>query len=150
LGRHLVESALSRGHVPTLFNRGRSDPGLFPEVEQGRGDRDGGMKALKGRSFDAVLDTSGYLPRLVRQAVAAELAPRYVFFSSVTVYADGLSDLPLTEEAPRRRLEAAASEDVDRQSGELKAACEDLLPQGALLVRPGLIAGPHDPTERFT
>jgi 2'-hydroxyisoflavone reductase len=73
-----------------LFPRGRSGPELFPGVEQVRGDRDGGLEPLEGRAFDAVLDTCGYVPRVV-QASAALLAPvvgRYVFVSTISVHAD--------------------------------------------------------------
>ena len=137
---------MAGGHEVTLFNRGRSDPGAFPDVEQVHGDRDGGLGALGRRSWDWVLDTSGYLPRLVRESVAAGLG-RYCFFSSVSVY-EGEGDLD--EDSPRRSLGDPASEDVDREYGPLKAACEDVLPADSLVIRPGLIVGPYDPTERFT
>ncbi len=90
LGRALVEEALGRGHEVTLFNRGRSGPGLFPSVEWLRGDRDGGLDPLHGRSWDAVIDTSGYVPRLVRASaeLLADKVDRYVFVSSVSAYAD--------------------------------------------------------------
>jgi 2'-hydroxyisoflavone reductase len=66
LGRHAVDAARARGHEVTIFNRGRTNPDLFPDVERLRGDRDGDLAALAGRSWDAVLDPSGYLPRVVR------------------------------------------------------------------------------------
>ena len=72
LGRHLTEAALARGHEVTLFNRGQHNPDLFPDVEKLRGDRDGGMDALKGRTWDAVIDTCGYAPRIVRQSRAGD------------------------------------------------------------------------------
>src|ERR687893_2316790 len=90
LGRHLVEAALARGHAVTLFNRGRHGADLFPEIERLRGDRDGDLSALRGRSWDAVVDTSGYFPRVVA-ASARALAGRvehYTFVSSASVYAD--------------------------------------------------------------
>jgi 2'-hydroxyisoflavone reductase len=59
LGRHITEQGLARGHTVTLFNRGVTNPGLFPEAEHVQGDRDGGLDALDGRRFDAVVDTSG-------------------------------------------------------------------------------------------
>ena len=77
LGRALVEVALSHGHQVTLFNRGRTNPDLFPQVEKLVGDRDGDLKALAGRGWDAVLDTSGYVPRVVRQSVQALSAGDY-------------------------------------------------------------------------
>jgi len=66
LGRCLVEAALERGHRVTLFNRGKSNPGLFPEAEELRGERGGDLSPLRGRRWDAAIDTSGYLPREVR------------------------------------------------------------------------------------
>src|SRR5947209_1005949 len=90
LGRHLVESALARGHRVTLFNRGQHNPDIFPEVEKLRGDRDGGMDALSGHKCDAVVDTCGYVPRIVRQSaeLLADSAAHYTFISSLSVYAD--------------------------------------------------------------
>ncbi|HEU4753553.1 MAG TPA: epimerase, partial [Armatimonadota bacterium] len=90
LGRHLGETLLARGHAVTLFNRGKHHPELFPEVERLQGDRDGGLDALHGRTWDAVIDTCGYIPRVVR-ASAELLAPavgHYTFISSISVYAD--------------------------------------------------------------
>jgi 2'-hydroxyisoflavone reductase len=87
LGRHLVEAALIRGHEVTLFNRGRTNADLFPCVERLTGDRDGGLEPLRGRRWDAVIDSSGYVPRVVRQT--AELLRDtgvYVFVSSGSVY----------------------------------------------------------------
>src|SRR5579862_1105467 len=89
LGRHAVNVALARGHDVTLFNRGRTSPELFPTVEKLRGDRDGDLGALQGRRFDAVIDTSGYVPRVVEATLDAfgEVG-HYTFVSSVSVYAD--------------------------------------------------------------
>ena len=93
LGRAVVEAALERGHEVTLFNRGETNPELFPEAEKLRGDRDGDLRALEGRSWDAVVDPSGYVPRVVR--ASAELlrdsVGHYVFVSSVSAYADPLA-----------------------------------------------------------
>ena len=92
LGPALVEAARARGHVLTLFNRGKTRPHLFPEVERLQGDRDGKLDALKGRRWDAVIDNSGYVPRIVR-ASAELLAPnvgQYLFVSSISVYRDDL------------------------------------------------------------
>src|SRR5215210_2430376 len=90
LGRYVVEEALARGHAVTLFNRGQLNPELFPEVEKLRGDRDGGLDALKGRRWEAVVDTSGYSPRVVRDSAAllADAAEHYTFVSSISVYRD--------------------------------------------------------------
>src|SRR3954470_23066750 len=87
LGRHTVDAALARGHEVTMFNRGQTRPELFPEVEKLRGDRDGDLSALEGRSWDAVVDTSGYVPRVVTQTLAAlGDVGHYTFVSSISVY----------------------------------------------------------------
>src|SRR6478736_9814683 len=87
LGRHVVDVAVEHGHDVTLFNRGQTRPELFPGVEKLRGDRDGDLGALGGRSFDAVVDTSGYVPRIVRRTIAAlGDAGHYTFVSSISVY----------------------------------------------------------------
>lgn len=154
LGRHLAALALEQGHEVTLFTRGRTNPGLFPEAEHLHGDRDGDLDALAGREWDAVVDPSGYVPRVVRQSaeLLRDAVGRYVFVSSVSVYADQRRGP--TESSPTAKLEDPASEDVPADYGALKAACERVVdevygPRGAS-VRAGLIVGPYDPTERFT
>ena len=154
VGRHLVETAQARGHDVTIFTRGRTSPDLFPDVERLQGDRDGELGALADREWDAVVDTSGYVPRVVRQS--AELLTHavgvYCFVSSISVYADFTTGPDETSDVVP--LENPESEDVDTDYGALKAACEAqvraLHGDGALVVRPGLIVGPHDPTGRFT
>jgi len=140
VGRAIAERALTRGHELTLFNRGRTNPDLFPEAEHVHGDRDEDLSALAGRRFDAVIDTSGYVPSAVRASVDAVAETHYVFVSTISVYAD-FSRGP-DEESPTHQGGSGY--------GELKAACERELPNDALIVRPGLIVGPHDPTYRFT
>jgi 2'-hydroxyisoflavone reductase len=151
LGRHTVEAALARGHEVTLFNRGQTRPELFPDVEKLHGDRDGNLDSVRGRSFDAVVDTSGYVPRLVAQTMDALGGfGHYTFVSSVSVYAD--LSTPPTEESAVRELEAP-TEEWREAYGELKADCEDEVrarfPE-AFIPRPGLIVGPWDPSGRFT
>lgn len=155
LGPHLVESMQRRGHTPTLFNRGKTRPSLFPDVEKLRGDRDGDLRALQGRSWDAVIDTSGYVPRVVR-ASAELLAPRvrqYVFVSSISVYADTTKP-GIDESHPVATMPDPSSEDVLPFYGALKALCEQAVaaafPGRATNIRPGLIVGPGDPTDRFS
>ncbi|SEU27915.1 SDR family oxidoreductase [Stigmatella erecta] len=155
LGPALVERALSRGHTLTLFNRGKTRPGLFPQVERLQGDRDGNLKALEGREWDAVIDTSGYVPRVVR-ASAELLAPRvghYLFVSSISVYQD-MREGGLDETSPVATVADETTEDVSQHYGALKALCEKAaetaLPGRVSNVRPGLIVGPDDPTDRFT
>ena len=156
LGRAIVDAALARGHEPTLFNRGETNPELFPGIEKLRGDRTADLSALKGRSWDAVIDVAGYVPAVVRRS--AELlrdSGRYVFVSSISVYAS--FDEPWDESGPVAELgDARADELASDYSnyGALKALCEtevvDVFGDRALVVRPGLIVGPHDPTGRFT
>ena len=155
LGRHLVESALARGHEVTLFNRGRTGPDLFPDVEKLRGDRDSGdLQALRGRSWDAVIDTCGYVPRIVRESAEAlaETVGLYVFVSSLSVFTPPAKQR-LTERDPVTRLDDERSEDVQAHYGPLKARCEqvveEVFPGRALNLRSGLLIGPHDPTNRF-
>src|SRR2546423_4710557 len=155
LGRHLVEAALARGDEVTLFNRGQHNPEIFPEVEKLRGDRDGGLDALRGRRWDAVVDTSGYVPRVVRASAEflAGAVGLYVFVSSVSVYAD--FSRPTDEGSPTATLEDESVEEVTGATyGALKALCERAAEgamQGRVMnVRAGLIVGPHDPTVRFS
>jgi 2'-hydroxyisoflavone reductase len=156
LGRHLVEIALERGHTITLFNRGRTNPALFPQVETVQGDRALSLDALADRQWDVVIDTSGYHPKYVR-ASAQLLAPnigRYLFISTISVYSDLTTPYP-DENAPVARLDDPGSAEVSNETyGPLKTHCEDVVQElyGArsLVIRPGLIVGPHDPTDRFT
>jgi 2'-hydroxyisoflavone reductase len=151
LGRHAVDVALTRGHEVTLFNRGQTSPELFPTVERLRGDRDGDLAALRGRSFDAVIDTSGYVPRVVTETLdALGDVGHYTFVSSISVYAD--ASTPPTEETAVEQL-PEPSEDPQVHYGALKALCEEAVRgrfPDAFVPRPGLIVGPFDPTGRFT
>jgi 2'-hydroxyisoflavone reductase len=154
LGRHLVAQALERGHDVTIFTRGKTNPDLFPEATRLHGDRDGDLSALADGDWDAAVDTCGYVPRVVR--ASAELlrdrVSHYVFVSSISAYAD--LSRPVSEETPLAELEDPATEDVSEHYGGLKAACEraveEVFGPRALVVRPGLIVGPHDRTGRFT
>lgn len=125
LGRHVVEVALQREHEVTLFNRGFTHPELFPEVEKLRGDRDGTVDALRCRSWDAVIDTSGYVPRIVRASaeLLTDATEHYVFVSSCSVYAD-TSQPGVDESAPLLELDDDADENVSLNYGALKAGCE--------------------------
>jgi 2'-hydroxyisoflavone reductase len=154
LGRALIDAALERGHKVTLFNRGRTGADHYPEVERITGDRDGGLDGLRGRSWDAVVDTSGYVPRVVGASAAllADAVDHYVFVSSIAVYAS-FAEI-VDETASLAELSEPASEDIERDYGALKALCEQAveaaLPGRVTAVRAGLIVGPHDPTGRFT
>jgi 2'-hydroxyisoflavone reductase len=155
LGRHIVGAALARGDEVTIFTRGLSNAGLFPEVERLRGDRDGGLDALRGRRWDAVVDTSGYAPRVVRASaeLLAGAVDLYVFTSTMSVYAD--FSRPNDEGSPTAKLADESSEEVTGDNyGPLKALCEraaeEALPGRVLTVRAGLIVGPYDSSGRFS
>jgi 2'-hydroxyisoflavone reductase len=156
LGRHLVEAAQARGHEVTLFNRGMHNPDLFPDVEKLRGDRDRGLAPLDGRWWDAVIDTCGNFPRVVRQSaeLLADTVDTYCYVSSMSAYAD-LSLPGIDEDAPLATMADETVEEITGESfGPLKVLCErtveTAIPDRALVIRPGLIVGPHDPSNRFT
>ena len=156
LGRYIVETALAHGHEVTLFNRGQHNPDLFPGIEKLKGNRDRELGVLQGRRWDAVIDTCGYVPRIVRASaeLLADAVQHYTFISSISVYAD-LSKPGADESTPVGTLQDATVEEItDTTYGPLKALCEqaaaEAMPGRVLVVRPGLIVGPHDPTDRFT
>jgi 2'-hydroxyisoflavone reductase len=147
--------ALERGHTLTFFNRGKTKADRFPEVERIKGDRDGQIDGLKDREWDVVIDNSGYVPRHVR-LTAELLAPKvrqYVFTSSISVYPD--FSVPRDEKSPVGKLADETIEKVDGETyGPLKALCEQAaekaMPGRTTIIRPGLIVGPDDNTDRFT
>lgn len=153
VGRHIVERALERGDEVTLFNRGRTAPRLFPDAELLVGDRGGDLRALRdGGPWEAAIDVTGYRPREVAESsrLLAGRVEQLTFISTVSVY-DDVSRAGVDEDAPLAPLSGRGGwEDY----GALKALCEhavhDALPDRALIVRPGVVAGPHDPTNRFS
>jgi 2'-hydroxyisoflavone reductase len=155
IGLHMTALAQQRGHTLTFFNRGKTKADRFPEVERIKGDRNGEIDGLKGREWDVVIDNSGYVPRHVR-LTAELLAPKvrqYVFTSSISVYPD--FSVPRDEKSPVGKLPDETVEKVDGDTyGPLKALCEQAvekaLPGRATIIRPGLIVGPDDNTDRFT
>lgn len=156
LGRALVEAAQQAGHSITLFNRGITHPKAFPAVETITGERNGDLSALAGRTWEAVIDTCGYFPRQVRHSAQAlaQSAGRYVFISSISVYAD-TSQPGVDESAALGALQDVAVEEITGDTyGPLKALCELAaeaeMPGRALVIRPGLIVGPYDRSDRFT
>jgi nucleoside-diphosphate-sugar epimerase len=155
LGRHFVDAARARGHALTLFNRGVTNPQLHAGVERTTGDRDGGLEALADRSWDAVVDPSGFFPRVVGASARALAGAvrQYLFVSSISVYAEPIAP-GADESAPVARLADPTVEEITGQTyGALKALCEDVVRKvfgaRALIVRPGLIVGPYDTTDRF-
>src|SRR6267143_6293447 len=169
VGRHLVTAAVAREHEVTLFNRGKHPSAALTSVETIYGDRNRDLAKLQGRRWDAVVDTCGYLPRSVRASaeILSHAVDRYVFISSQSVYAD-VSRLGVNETAPlatitNDQLDQANAIDSSGQAsavtfgkmyGGLKALCEqaaeEVLPNRVLIIRPGLIVGPYDYTDRFT
>ncbi len=154
VGRALAERALANDNEVTLFHRGRTNPGLFPEAEHVLGDRDGELGLLAGRSWDVCIDVSGYLPRLVGDAARALEASvgRYVYVSTISVYAD--LSVPRDESGPLATIDDETTEEITGGSyGALKAlgerAVTDVYGERAAIVRPGFIIGPHDHTGRF-
>jgi 2'-hydroxyisoflavone reductase len=159
LGRHLLDAAHERGDTVTMFNRGRTNTDLYPEVERLIGDRDGDLESLRGRSWDAVVDTTGFAPRMVR-ATAELLAGSvrsYVFVSTTGVYSE--TARVGCDETSRLRVLADETDDLTTEDdvkhyGALKVLCEQeverAFPGAAVLLRPGPIVGPHDPSDRFT
>ncbi|MBB6598509.1 NAD-dependent epimerase/dehydratase family protein [Luteimonas sp. MC1825] len=162
LGPHFVAAARARGHALTLFNRGKSNPGrfegeAFADIEQLRGDRKLDLSALgDSRRWDAVLDTSAYIPADVTRSaqLLAKRVDRYLIVSTISVYAR--TDTPGQDEAaPLATLvDPTATEVTGETYGGLKALCEHAaqagLPGRTMVVRPGLIVGPGDTTDRFT
>jgi 2'-hydroxyisoflavone reductase len=156
LGRHLVDAAQAGGHDVTLFNRGKTNPSLFPNIETLIGDRERDIEKLSGREWDAAIDVAGYLPRIVRLSAESlkNSVKKYVFISSISVYT-GFQKVGINESDPVGKLENESTEEINGETyGPLKALCEKTVQEvygdRALIVRPGLIVGPHDPTDRFT
>ncbi len=156
LGRYLTESALTRGHAVTLFNRGKSNPRLFPSVEKLRGDRNHSLEALTGKRWDAVIDTCGYTSHAVRTTAEflRDAVERYVFISSLSVYAS-FESARQNESAAVNQLPDGKQEDESDLStyGARKVlaerAAEQAMPGRVLSIRAGLIVGPHDYMARF-
>jgi 2'-hydroxyisoflavone reductase len=154
IGPHQVRYAQYRGHEVTLFNRGRTSSDMFPELETLIGDRDGQLDALRGREWDACIDNSGYVPRHVRDS--AELLEgkvgRYLFTSTGSVY--DFDQDELTENSTLLTLDDPTSEDVNRYYGPLKVLCEQAVEKvyghQSTVLRLHVVAGPGDPTDRFT
>lgn len=156
VGRHLVDAALAAGHEVTLFNRGQTNPSLFPDLETITGDREHDLEKLSGREWDVVIDVAGYLPRIVRLSAEAlqGSVKRYVFISTISVFADNKT-AGMDESYPVGKLEDESVEEITGETyGPLKALCEktvqDIYGDRALIIRPGLVVGPYDPTDRFT
>jgi 2'-hydroxyisoflavone reductase len=153
VGRAVAEIALKAGHEVTLFNRGVTNPDLFPQAEKIRGDRTGDMSELSGRQWDSVIDVAAYEPSVAARSVDALKGSvrKYVFVSTLSVYADHSTTDAQREQAPVLALDG--NDDPGILYGARKAACEACVVKAfdgrAAIARAGLIVGPHDPTNRF-
>jgi 2'-hydroxyisoflavone reductase len=155
VGRHFVQSALDRGHELTLFNRGKTDPDAFPGAEHVTGDRNGDLSELAGRSWDATVDVCAYVPAQVRLLLESlgDRAGHYTFISTISVYRRPDEASGFAESSPL--LEPSYDDELTMDKyGELKVGCEnvarELVGDRLLVIRPGYVIGPHDPTHRFT
>jgi 2'-hydroxyisoflavone reductase len=159
IGPHIVDAALKGKHTLTLFNRGKTNPQLFPDLEKLRGDRDkGDLKSLEGRKWDAVVDTHGFFPRKIKEVLQI-LAPnigQYVFISTISVYPDD-SQAPIDEQSPVGKMADPTVEEFGKNFenyGPGKALCEqaaeEKMPGHVTSLRPGLIVGPGDTSDRYT
>ena len=154
VGRAVVEAALGRGDTVTMFNRGITNRGLFPGVETVIGDRTEDLYGLGRREFDAVVDVACYDPAAARLSAAALAGRvgRYVFVSTVSVYASQATTEAQLEDSPLAELKPDVKDPLENY-GANKALCEaiirDAFGERALIGRPGLITGPYDPTDRF-
>ncbi len=156
LGRAIVEAAHARDHDVTLFHRGETGADLFPGANRILGNRETDLSLLEGRVWDAAVDTCAYLPRIVRLSTAAlaGAVQQYTFISSISVY-DDVSRDGVDESASTGTIEDETIEEITGETyGPLKALCEkaavETMDGRALIIRPGLIVGPNDPTDRFT
>jgi 2'-hydroxyisoflavone reductase len=162
IGPHLVRHAIARGHQVTIFNRGKTNTHLFPEIEKLKGDRAGDLKSLEGREWDAVIDNSASLPQWVRDSAGLleGQADLYLFTSSISAYSDH-SIVGLDEDGPVGKIDPEVAAQVTEVSqingmnyGPLKVLCEqaarEAFGEKSIVVRPGLIVGPGDYSDRFT
>lgn len=156
IGPHMVREALRRGHSVTLFNRGRTNNEIFPDLETITGDRGGDLDMLQGRTWDAVIDNSGYVPRHVQNSAhtLAGNTSHYLYISTISVYADWAQ--PNDENSPLATIEDESIEDVTGETyGPLKALCEkraaaEISNDELTILRPTYICGPGDHTDRFS
>lgn len=159
VGRAIVEEAIQRGHDLTIFHRGESNPGLFPNQATVQGDREKDLARLGDQNWDAVIDTCGYVPRIVRYSAdfLRDRVKRYAFISTISVFKD-TSTIGIDENGTlfgAADLEDPSTEQITGGSyGPLKVLCEEIVQKAygdrGVVIRPGLVVGPHDPTDRFT
>jgi len=156
IGPHMVREALRRGHEVSLFNRGRTNNELFPDLELLVGDRNGGLDSLKGGSWDVVIDNSGYVPRHVEDSakLLGSVVSHYLYISTISVYGDMTK--PVSEDSAVATMEDESIEEVTGDTyGPMKALCEQRMldeigDDRATILRPTYICGPGDRTDRYT
>lgn len=156
VGRAIVEELRAQGVQVTVLHRGKSGTGLWPDVEERLGDRDGGLSVLGDDRWDVCIDTCGYVPRIVRQSAEylKDRVSRYLFISTISVYS-GQNAIDFMEGGPVHAVPPAEVEEVTGETyGGLKVGCENVVQEiygnRSTILRPGLLFGPHDPTDRFT
>ena len=155
LGPHLIDELQERGHEVTIFNRGTQDSSHFTDVEILHGNREGDLEALKNRWWDAIIDTSGHLPRIVEASskILSKSTNHYIFISTIGVY-EHFHSFAIDENYPLTKLEDNTNEEINEKTyGALKASCEKVIeqyfPDRYLIIRPGLIVGPEIPRIDF-
>ena len=156
IGPHMVREALRRGHEVSLFNRGRTNNQLFPDLKLYKGDRNNGLQSLEGGKWDVVVDNSGYVPRQVEDSarLLSSLVSHYLYVSTISVY--DISAAPITEESPLATMEDETVEEVTGETyGPMKALCERRVSaefgiDRTTVLRPTYICGPGDRTDRYT
>ena len=153
VGRHIVEAAVLKGHQVTLFNRGISNPAAFPGLRHITGDRRKDAGKLAGQKWDVVIDTCAYSTTDLAPVLEKIAASRYVFVSTISVYSDYGNGAPTETSAVLDN--PPDSDEVNGKSyGPLKVEAEkmviDAFGSRALIIRPSIVAGPYDPTDRFT
>ncbi len=168
-GRHLVKAALDNNHEVTIFHRGNHPAGDLGDVEEILGDRNFDLEKLENRSWNSVVDMCGYLPQWVESSTNSlkDSVPKYVFISSISAYSDlsapdfdeNTTLARLTHEQQERFAEIDpkgdfVAKDLGEMYGALKVLCEEevlkTFPENNLIIRPGLIIGEYDFTDRFT
>lgn len=156
IGPHMVREALRRGHDVSLFNRGRTDDDMFPDLQTFIGDRNNQLDALKGHEWDAVIDNSGYVPRHVADSarLLSDAASHYLFVSSISAYAS--FRVANHEDSPLATMPDESVEEVTGETyGPMKALCEKMAAtefgeDRLTVLRPTYICGPGDRTDRYT